>query len=448
MKTNLAPFSSPTSVYCVPGEEPDTPLKDIMGDNKPPILSSLSDELNKPPVRITWANISTVGYAVVAVAIVAGQCGSMLRCSSMSLFGGSQTAPFVSYSVVVLECPGGTDKGADGHREDTAHLLKGLRAEGLEPSVLFYTDATADDVLSKASLSDAFISRVDPGIYPSCTMTSYYDFLRRLSNLGVVTFNHPDDMEAMGAKKSLLSLIGLSFAVNDTNSYRSLNEFERYFPKNLERSISAGGRVLKQNRGSKGEGVWWVQVDDGHAAPSRVTTKTVVKAVEASDNKELTMPLKTFISQICAEYFSSSGEIIDMEFLPRISEGEIRLVLTGRTVIHVVEKRPKPLSSGLGFSANLEAGAQHVWAKPEEWPQVVLPFYASLDEMLRRMQARSPPALWTADFIRAGSAHDTTFVLSEINANCVGFKAHPEMGRDLAKWVRQAVTEGKRGSSS
>jgi hypothetical protein len=61
-------------------------------------------------------------------------------------------------------------------------------------------------------------------------------------------------------------------------------------------------------------------------------------------------------------------------------------------VIHVVEKRPKPLSSGLGFSANLEAGAQHVWAKPEEWPEVVLPFYASLDEMLRRMHARSPPS--------------------------------------------------------
>mmetsp|Transcript_10714 Transcript_10714/g.32496 ORF Transcript_10714/g.32496 Transcript_10714/m.32496 type:complete len:409 (-) Transcript_10714:912-2138(-) len=389
--------------------------------------------------------------------------------------------------VAVIECPGGTDKARDGHRADTKYLLRGLRAEGMDAEAFFYTDATFDEVLVRiASRSDAFVSRVDPGVYTECTMDRYYQFLLKLDELGVMAFNHPDDMVAMGSKKSLINLLGLPLSVNDTLVYSSWRDFKRYFPRTLERAIAAGGRVLKQNRGSKGEGVWWVQVyeewekteggngdAEGSSDPEdggdgednatkevsakepsyslswpfgnrRVTDKTIIRAVEASDNREVVTTLGNFTQETCAQYLEDSGEIIDMEYLPRIREGEIRLVIAGRRVVYVVEKRPAHIErTGDGFSANLDAGAKHIWSGPEAWPQVVLPFYENLDEMLRRMGARNPPALWTADFIRTGTADDTHFVLSEVNANCVGFKAHPQMGRDLAAWVRHELERKK-----
>ena len=404
--------------------------------------------------------------------------------------------------VAVIECPGGTDKGPDGHRVDTKYLLRGLRAEGMDADAIFYTDDTFEETLVKiASRSDAFVSRVDPGDYASCTMDRYYAFLRRLDELGVMAFNHPDDMVAMGSKKSLINLLGLPLSVNDTLIYSSWREFKRIFPRTLERAVKAGGRVLKQNRGSKGEGVWWVQIyeeeEDGPAAPDgppaeaaegsegvagdprpdagapapkagaggapggadgdgrppvapilfpwsfgrrRVTDKTIIRAVEASDNREIVTTLGNFTRETCSKYLQDEGEIIDMEYLPRIKEGEIRLVVAGRRVVYVVEKRPKQLNNnGDGFSANLDAGAKHIWSGPEKWPEVVLPFYESLDEMLGRMGARAPPALWTADFIRTGDPENTVYALSEVNANCVGFKANPSLGNDLARWVKMEM---------
>jgi len=279
--------------------------------------------------------------------------------------------------------------------------------------------------------------------------------------------------------------------------YSSWRQFKRYFPRTLERAMAVGGRVLKQNRGSKGEGVWWVQVYEeepekpekpekpakdaaadvvveavegaGESQSNttvvdttaaiqekegpkttfdfswpfgnrRVTDKTIIRAVEASDNREVVTTLGNFTQETCSQYLRDDGEIIDMEYLPRIREGEIRLILAGRRVVYVVEKRPAQIDqTGEGFSANLDAGAKHIWSGPEKWPQVVLPFYEHLDEMMQRMGAKNPPALWTADFIRRGTSDDTTFVLSEVNANCVGFKAHPKMGRDLAAWVRHEL---------
>jgi len=342
--------------------------------------------------------------------------------------------------VFVIECPEGTDKGSDGHREDTKFLLEGLRAEGFDADSIFFTDNTADDVLLEvASSSIAFVSRVDPGVYPTCSMGKYFEFLGKLSERGVLAFNHPNDMAAIGSKKSLILLRGLPLSVNDTVVYNSMASLTSSFPRNLERSLQKGGRVLKQNRGSKGEGVWWIRANEEKPVLP-IHAGTIIRAVEASNNREVVQTLGQFSRETLAQYFSENNEMVHMEFLPRISEGEIRLVITGRKVIHVVEKRPKAVNGGDGFSANLEAGAQHIWTRPEEWPQVVSPFYSSLDEMLNRMGARTPPALWTADFIRTTSETGSThFVLSEVNANCVGFKSNPSMGRDLAVWVREEV---------
>lgn len=372
-----------------------------------------------------------------------------------------------SRRVLVLECPGGTDKGPDGHRADTGPLLQALGEAGFEAEAFFYRDSQFAELLESLVGAQtpatrrpiAFISRVDPGEYDECTMPNFYHFLRKLAAAGVAAFNHPDDMETLGQKRTLLRLRGMPLFVNDTRLYHAApggndedeGSFVQLFPTSLHQS---GSRVLKQNRGSKGEGVWWISLHN-ETAPAlaarqwAINNRTFVRLVEASDNHHEVMTLGELMEHMVSRYLKNEEDaLIDMPFLPRISEGEVRLIISGRRVTHVVEKTPSKVAAGdtssgaedeTAFSANLGSGARHVWHKPHQFPLVVEPFYAQLEEMLARIGIRSPPPLWTADFIRAGPHNNTQFVLSEINANCVGFKTNPHLAKELVSSVAESL---------
>jgi len=350
------------------------------------------------------------------------------------------------YRVIVLECPGGTDKGPDGHRVDTHFLLEALREKNIIAESIFYEDHKYANLLDELSSYDAYISRVDPGEYETCTDEIYFGFLEDLVARGVVPFNHPNEMLSMGSKTSLLRLRGMPIFVNNTFMYQTLQEFKDKFPGRLQHH---GQRVLKQNRGSKGEGIWWVRLLDGQGV---VGDDTLLQIVEAKDNHKETMTLREFTEQVVVNYYtsdewseSSLDGMIDMEFLPRISEGEIRLIVAGREATHIVEKKPKASDAedDIYFSANLGADAEHKWQAPETWPQVVEPFKSHLNEVLDRLGVSEPPILWTADFIRTGHGANTTFVLSEINSSCVGFSAFPELAQNIARNIADALGRHK-----
>ena len=60
----------------------------------------------------------------------------------------------------------------------------------------------------------------------------------------------------------------------------------------------------------------------------------------------------------CEKYIiGENGMLVDMEFLPRIKEGEIRILLVGANPIFVVHK--KPADSADAFSATLFSGAKY-----------------------------------------------------------------------------------------
>ena len=61
-----------------------------------------------------------------------------------------------------------------------------------------------------------------------------------------------------GAKASLIKLIEADLHPKDTYAYSSMEDFK----KNFTLSLSYGPRVLKQNNGSYGKGVWKVVVTD------------------------------------------------------------------------------------------------------------------------------------------------------------------------------------------
>jgi len=71
---------------------------------------------------------------------------------------------------------------------------------------------------------------------------------------GVIGMPHPDAMANFGAKDALSKLKTTDLVPDDTYSYYTVEEFKDTFPK----SLSYGIRVLKQNRGSTGAGIWRV----------------------------------------------------------------------------------------------------------------------------------------------------------------------------------------------
>jgi len=159
-----------------------------------------------------------------------------------------------------------------------------------------------------------------------------------------------------------------------------------------------------------------------------------LRCTEARDNHVEEHLLNDFVDQ-CAGYLDGpGGMIVDMPFMPRIVEGEIRVLMLRRTPVYVVHK--KPAESADAFSATLFSGAQYTYQEPEEWPELVKLVNENLDGMIARLGGYAIPLLWTADFmLDDGPDGNDTYVLGEINASCVGFTTHLELAEKVADEV-------------
>ncbi|MEX0671713.1 MAG: Cj0069 family protein [Pirellulales bacterium] len=327
--------------------------------------------------------------------------------------------------VVFFEAEGGSDKGPDGHRRDTMPMVEALRASGWTAEAIFYRDLDRDALCDRvASTADAFVSRINPGTIPGGE-TAYFDMLRRLCAAGLVGMPHPEAMTGYGAKDALVKLVGTGLVPPDTDAYYSIPDFKARFPAML----AGGRRVLKQNRGSTGEGIWLVSVDDPRplAAGAAVPLDARVKCVEAVDNHVEHHTLAEFMT-FCEQYImGDNGMLVDMPFMPRIKEGEIRILLVGETPIFVVHK--KPADAADAFSATLFSGAKYTYDEPAKWQPLVDMFLGQLPEVMSRLGGYEIPLIWTADFMLDTAADGSdTYVLGEINCSCVGFTTHLEHG--------------------
>ena len=139
----------------------------------------------------------------------------------------------------------------------------------------------------------------------------------------------PYEMMAYGAKDALVKLNDTELVPADTAAYYDVESFHNTFPT----SISYGERVLKQNRGSTGEGIWRVQIEDKSLEVTPGTAlplDTKLKCTEAVDNHTEVRELGEFMD-FCDQYIiGDNGMLVDMRFMPRIVEGEIRILLVGR----------------------------------------------------------------------------------------------------------------------
>lgn len=333
--------------------------------------------------------------------------------------------------VVIFEARGGSDKGEYGFRRDSKPIIDSLKKRGWTAEIIFYRDEDRGEIYRYTyDKADAYISRVNPGNLTN--EVGYFQMLRELVYNGIEGLPHPDAMIAYGAKNSVEKLKGTPLVPEDVYTYYDFDALKDMFPK----SLCKGVRVLKQNRGSTGEGIWRVEVlEKEKYEGDKIPLEAKLKLTEAKDNHIEEKTLQEFL-EFCIQYLEGpNGMVLDMPFLERIVEGEIRVLMLRNKVVNIVHKKPAEMKDA--FSATLFSGAKYRYDEPDKWPELVKTVEQSVPLIQMKLGNYDLPLIWTADFILDTNKEtgQDMYVLGEINASCVGFTTFLDLSEDIADEV-------------
>lgn len=338
--------------------------------------------------------------------------------------------------VIFFEVQGGNDKGLDGYRKDTMPMIDALKERGQDAEVIFFDITKKDEIFNYVKDNGlAYVSRINPGNLQH--EAAYFDMLRDLCAAGVIGMPHPDAMISYGSKDVLSKLVSTNLVPDDTFAYYTIEAFKAQFPS----ALAITERVLKQNRGSTGEGIWRVKLVEPLAeGVTEVPLDAEIKCTEAKDNHVEYWKLDEFMS-FCEQYITgANGMLIDMRFLPRITEGEIRLFMLRDKPVHVVHK--KPADSEDAFSATLFSGAQYRYDSPEDWEELVQNFLTQLPQVTNLLGNYDLPLIWTADFmLDTDEFGGDNYILGEMNCSCVGFTSELSLAHQVAEEILACIRE-------
>ena len=323
------------------------------------------------------------------------------------------------------------------------HLIfSALSALGLAAEPVLYSEEMEDQIRARLLAVDGVLVWVNP-LDAGKDRSRLDPLLRDVAARGVWVSTHPDVILKMGTKEVLYRTRALSWSA-DTDLYPSAADFNRRFPARL---AAAGPRVLKQNRGNAGQGVWKVElVANVGPNPEPSAPVRVLHALRGSIPEELS--LGDFM-QRCRSYFAGDGRIIDQAFQPRLPEGMIRCYLAQNKVVGFGQQLIKAL---------VAPPADGQAALPG--PRIMHPADASSFKDLRdKMEIEwvpamqtlldiptaSLPALWDADFLYGPKTPDgrDTYMLCEINVSSVApypDSAAPKVAEATLAGVRAAIS--------
>jgi hypothetical protein len=298
-------------------------------------------------------------------------------------------------------------------------IFEELGALGIRAEPAVFDEEFAHEVQDQLLSADGVLVWVDP-ISRGKTRAILNAILCDVASRGPWVSAHPDVISKMGVKEVLYRTKHLGWGT-DTHLYRSATDFRAAFPSRLQ---SAGPRVLKQNRGNDGQGVWKVELSSKWAREDAGVVR-VLQALRGSIPEEL--PVAEFMMR-SEVYFANGGCIVDQAFQPLLPEGMIRCYMGMDRVVgfgHQFIKGLIPPPSEGPDSPAAQPGPrimhsadaplfQALRAKMEqEWtPQMM--------ETLG-VDTASLPIIWDADFLygpRTASGDDT-YVLCEINVSSV-----------------------------
>ena len=293
-------------------------------------------------------------------------------------------------------------------------VFEELTAAGLDPEPAVYDEEFADEVRAQLLRADGVLVWVNPLQDGEKTREALDPLLCEVAERGPWVSAHPDVILKIGVKEVLYRTRHLGWGA-DTHLYRTAGEFRDSFAARLAQSSP---RVLKQNRGNDGQGVWKVELVGG--APDRVR---VLHALRGSIPEGL--PLATFIDR-CETYFGWGGCIIDQPFQPRLPDGMIRCYMAGDRVAgfghQYIKALIEPPPEGPGSPA--ARPGPRIMHGPDAAPFQALRTKMEgewVPQMLGTLglERSSLPVIWDADFLygpRDATGADT-YVLCEINAS-------------------------------
>jgi hypothetical protein len=301
-----------------------------------------------------------------------------------------------------------------------------------EPAV--YCEEAAEEVREQLLKVHGVLVWVDP-LSDGRSRVKLDALLRDVASRGVWISTHPDVTLKMGVKEVLHTTRHLGWGA-DTHLYRTPDAFCDEFPQRLR---TAGPRVIKQNRGNGGQGVWKVEV------PVTGDLLTVLEARHGSE--PVRMSLSAFLEN-CEPYFAAGGCIIDQPFQERLPDGMIRCYMGTDKVVGFGHQFIKALIPPP------PAGAASPEAQPG--PRIMHPATAPPFQALRRkmetewtpqmtqllgISRETLPIIWDADFLygpRTASGEDS-YVLCEINVSSV--MPIPEQApAEIARLAKERLT--------
>ena len=297
-----------------------------------------------------------------------------------------------------------------------------LAAIGIHAEPAIYREDMADDLRAQLLAVDGVLVWVDP-IHQGLTRTELDPFLRDIAGNGPWVSAHPDVILKMGVKEVLYRTKHLGWGV-DTYLYRTKTEFHTAFPDRLR---TTGPRVLKQNRGNGGQGVWKVELTGEFQ--SGATAIRILQARLGSTPEDTT--LAAFMSR-CEDYLgpegSGDGCIIDQPFQPRLPDGMIRCYMGTDQVVgfgHQLIKALIPPPPEGPDSPQAQPGPR-IMHGPDAPQFQALRKSMETDWTPRMMEIlaidkASLPIIWDADFLYGprNAAGEDTYVLCEINVSSV-----------------------------
>jgi hypothetical protein len=296
-------------------------------------------------------------------------------------------------------------------------VFEALAARGIHAEPAVYGDDMAHEVREQLLKLDGVLIWVNP-LADGQNRIELDAMLRDVASKGICVSAHPDVILKMGVKEVLYRTKQLGWGT-DTHLYRSMKIFFEEFSPRLQ---STGPRVLKQNRGNDGQGVWKVE---RAPFPRETSIVRVLEARRGSVPEDIA--LSDFMRR-CETYFTNEGCIIDQPFQPRLPDGMIRCYMGVDKVIGFGHQLIKALIPPPPEGPESEA------AKPG--PRVMHPATAPAFQALRTkmesewtpgmmqlldIDTRSMPIIWDADFLygpQTASGEDT-YVLCEINVSSV-----------------------------
>ena len=306
-----------------------------------------------------------------------------------------------------------TRRAATAHNNRYHRVFEELDALGIDAEPAVFDEAFADEVRDQLLAVDGVLVWVNP-LDDGKTRAVLDPLLRDVAARGPWVSAHPDVILKMGTKEVLVRTKHLGWGT-DTHIYRSVRALRDELPVRL---AAAGPRVLKQNRGNAGQGVWRVERIDAE-------TVRVLEAQRGSMPEALA--LADFMRR-CEAYFADDGCIVDQPFQPRLPEGMIRCYMGADRVVGFGHQLIKALIPPPPDGPDSEA------ARPG--PRIMHPASAAPFQALREkmetewtpqmmgalgLDAAALPIIWDADFLygpRTASGDDT-YVLCEINVSSV-----------------------------